>query len=250
MGHRLVEAMDRLVEDFRNSVPAAFENDKYRMRRQEIEHEVAEQQDKALEAIKQRAKKRHINLIQTPSGIALSPTKNGEILDQDAFRKLPDKERTKIQRDMVVLQADIEKIIHQVPRIRRAIQRKVKDLNQSVTRAAVIGLVEDVKSDFQDQPAVLDYLNRVLEDVVEYAEELFLSKEASGGVPGGGQVDEAPAFNLTRYRVNLLVDHRSSKGCPVLYEDNPCYNNLLGSCLLYTSPSPRDLSTSRMPSSA
>ena len=187
MGHRLVEAMDRLVEDFRNSVPAAFENDKYRMRRQEIEHEVAEQQDKALEAIKQRAKKRHINLIQTPSGIALSPTKNGEILDQDAFRKLPDKERKKIQRDMVVLQADIEKIIHQVPRIRRAIQRKVKDLNQSVTRAAVIGLVEDVKSDFQDQPAVLDYLNRVLEDVVEYAEELFLSKEASGGVQGVGR---------------------------------------------------------------
>ena len=139
--------------------------------------------------------------------------------------RLPD-ERKKIQRDMVVLQADIEKIIHQVPRIRRAIQRKVKDLNQSVTRAAVIGLVEDVKSDFQDQPAVLDYLNRVLEDVVEYA-ELFLSKEASGGVQGGGQVDEAPAFNLTRYRVNLLVDHRSSKGCPVLYEDNP-YNNLLG----------------------
>ena len=158
----------------------------------------------------------------------MSPTKNGEILDQDAFRKLPDKERKKIQRDMVVLQADIEKIIHQVPRIRRAIQRKVKDLNQSVTRAAVIGLVEDVKSDFQDQPAVLDYLNRVLEDVVEYAEELFLSKEASGGVQGGGQVDEAPAFNLTRYRVNLLVDHRSSKGCPVLYEDNPCYKNLLG----------------------
>ena len=28
------------------------------------------------------------------------------------------------------------------------------------------------------------------------------------------------------------------------------YNRATGSCLLYTSPSPRDLSTSRMPSSA
>ena len=27
MGHRLVEAMDRAVEDFRNSVPAAFEGE-------------------------------------------------------------------------------------------------------------------------------------------------------------------------------------------------------------------------------
>ncbi|HBP56403.1 MAG TPA: ATP-dependent protease, partial [Verrucomicrobiales bacterium] len=54
-GRKLADDMDRLVEDFRNSVPAAFENDKYRMRRQEIEHEVSEQQDKALEAVKKRA---------------------------------------------------------------------------------------------------------------------------------------------------------------------------------------------------
>ena len=31
---------------------------------------------------------------------------------------------------------------------------------------------------------------------------------------------------------------------------DPPYNLQLGGCLLYTSPSPRDLSTSRMPSSA
>ena len=34
-----------------------------------------------------------------------------------------------------------------------------------------------------------------------------------------------------------------------LYKLSPCFILLLG-CLLYTSPSPRDLSTSRMPSSA
>ena len=31
---------------------------------------------------------------------------------------------------------------------------------------------------------------------------------------------------------------------------DPAYTDLVGNCLLYTSPSPRDLSTSRMPSSA
>ena len=38
--------------------------------------------------------------------------------------------------------------------------------------------------------------------------------------------------------------HNDSGGEPALYEFDPY------SCLLYTSPSPRDLSTSRMPSSA
>ncbi len=228
-GQGLVESMDRLVEDFRHSVPAAFEHDKYRMRRQEIEHEVAEEQDKALEAIKLRAKKRHINLIQTPSGIALSPTREGEILDQDAFRKLPERTRKKIQRDMVALQADIEKIIHQVPRIRRAIQRKVKELNRGVARAAVLGLIEDLKASYEGLPEVIAYFDRVLEDVVEFAEELFLtSKDGGVAMAGSAGGEESQPISLTRYRVNLLVDHRQSKGSPVLYEDNPCYNNLLG----------------------
>ncbi len=227
-GRKLAEDMERLVEDLRNSIPAAFENDKYRMRRQEIEHEVSEQQDKALEAVKKRAKKKSITLIQTPSGIALSPTKAGEILDQDAFRRLPEKERKKIQKDITTLQADIEKIIHQIPRIRRSIQRKVKDLNQAVTRAAVSGLIEDLKQEYVEMPNVQDYLDKVLEDVVEYAEDLFLSKEGPGQGGGNMPTEEMQAASMVRYRVNVLVDHGSTKGTPVLYEDNPCYNNLVG----------------------
>ena len=43
-------------------------------------------------------------------------------------------------------------------------------------------------------------------------------------------------------------DHPKAEVADVfLYEGD---NTLLNSCLLYTSPSPRDLSTSRMPSSA
>ena len=227
-GRKLAEDMERLVEDLRNSIPAAFENDKYRMRRQEIEHEVSEQQDKALDAVKKRAKKRSITLIQTPSGIALSPTLDGEILDQDSFRKLPEKDRKRIQKDITTLQADIEKIIHQIPRIRRSIQRKVKELNRAVTRAAVLGLVDDIKHEYADLENVQEYLNKVLDDVVEYAEDLFLSKEGPGQGPGNMPTEEMQAASMVRYRVNVLVDHGSTKGTPVLYEDNPCYNNLLG----------------------
>ena len=36
----------------------------------------------------------------------------------------------------------------------------------------------------------------------------------------------------------------------LLYDDLKDFRRAVGNCLLYTSPSPRDLSTSRMPSSA
>jgi predicted ATP-dependent protease len=34
--------------------------------------------------------------------------------------------------------------------------------------------------------------------------------------------------SLRHYRVNVLIDHSTSKGAPVVYEDNLTYNNLVG----------------------
>ena len=55
--------------------------------------------------------------------------------------------------------------------------------------------------------------------------------------------------------INTDLDQQTIPACSLLavpyahsFEDNPCIE--INSCLLYTSPSPRDLSTSRMPSSA
>ena len=51
------------------------------------------------------------------------------------------------------------------------------------------------------------------------------------------------------------INIRFRKGSPsgkigVIQTESTDYLNISSSCLLYTSPSPRDLSTSRMPSSA
>ena len=51
------------------------------------------------------------------------------------------------------------------------------------------------------------------------------------------------SYNQIVSVLNFLIENYDWK--PV--KEN---NNLIGLCLLYTSPSPRDLSTSRMPSSA
>jgi len=48
----------------------------------------------------------------------------------------------------------------------------------------------------------------------------------------------------------LMAQHGTAAAVSYEMFDNSVTRVLIGACLLYTSPSPRDLSTSRMPSSA
>jgi predicted ATP-dependent protease len=46
--------------------------------------------------------------------------------------------------------------------------------------------------------------------------------------PAEGGVPARDADRFRRYWVNLLVDHGASQGAPVVYEDHPAFQNLLG----------------------
>ena len=60
----------------------------------------------------------------------------------------------------------------------------------------------------------------------------------------GNPVIQTPNIDALAKQSLLLTRYHSSARC------SPSRAKLLSGCLLYTSPSPRDLSTSRMPSSA
>lgn len=52
-----------------------------------------------------------------------------------------------------------------------------------------------------------------------------------GPAPHSTEDDTAPARDADRFRrywVNLLVDHGDSRGAPVVYEDHPAFQNLVG----------------------
>ena len=77
---KLSQEMERLVEDLRAAIPAAFETDEYRARHHEIDAEFNDRQAKTFEEVRVRAAKKDVALIQTPSGgFAFAPMRNGEV---------------------------------------------------------------------------------------------------------------------------------------------------------------------------
>jgi lon-related putative ATP-dependent protease len=222
--------MQRLVEDLQAAIPGAFETDEYRARRQEIETEFNERQEKGVGAVGEKARRENIALLRTPSGFAFAPIHKDGVMEPDRFRALPEDEQHRFETAIAALQAELEKVIEEVPKWRREAQRKLRELNRQVTRSAVASLIEELRTDWGELPQVRQYLVRVQEDVLDHAEFFRQPKEGEQPTLFGIPMPRAePAESpFRRYQVNVLVEHSKSQGAPVVYEDNPNYGNLIG----------------------
>lgn len=237
-GRVLHDDMKRLIEELIVAIPAAFESDDYRNRKNAIQERFKESHEKAFSALQEKAREREVALIRTPMGLALAPIKGDEVLDSKEFEELPEKEQEKRRAAIEELQAELEEILRQIPRTERAQREKVRELNREVTMSAVGHLIDEIKLGWQDQPGVIAHLDAVRADVIENAHE-FLPQE--GGMPPAMEALMAPAARraqqtagpaFRRYQVNLLVDNAPGDGgrpgVPVVEEDHPTQPNLIG----------------------
>jgi len=216
--------MARLVENLRTALPAAFESDNYRTRRQMIEDEFREHQEQALHAIQEAAQARGITLLRTPVGFAFAPVKDGQVVTPDALQAFPTEERARLERDMTELQERLQGVMESTPKWLKDSRDKLRDLNRETTLFSVGNLIAEVKAAYAAFPAVVAHLEAVQDDVVENAEAFLRPQE--GATPEGAALAQHRV--VARYAVNVLVGHAADAPAPVVYEEHPTYDNLLG----------------------
>ncbi len=222
--------MDRLIEELRSAIPAAFESDDYRTRKQVIEDEIKERQGKAFEELRLKAQEKGIAVVRTPTGLVFAPMKNGEILNPEEFEKLSEDERKRVETEIGNLRQEVEIFMAQLPLIEREGREKLKTLNREVSNFAIGNLIDEVRRRFATLTQVTAHLDAVERDVIENVNEFLSPPESPLAVVLGVPPPQASkGWHATRrYRVNVLVAHTANHGAPVIYEDHPSYQNLVG----------------------
>jgi lon-related putative ATP-dependent protease len=220
--------MEQSIEELRTTIPAAFESEDYRTRRQEAQEEFKERQEQAFNELQNHARERSIALIRTPAGLAVAPLKEGEVMSPDEFQKLPDEKRKQFEEDIAEVQARLQEALPQARQWEREAREKVKELDRQVATFAVGGMMDELREKYAELPDVVNYLNAVQRDVVENVDEFRKPDEAPQAMDIPLPLSMMSAPLLRRYQVNVLVDHSQSRGAPVVYESNPTYNNLIG----------------------
>ncbi len=226
-GKELRDDMEKLIEELVTALSTAFENEEYQARRRTILQEFQERQGEIFEELQQRAKEQGVALLRTPSGMAFAPMKEGEVMSPDDIETLSEEDREEIKQRMEALQEELQGQLLKAPAMQRDAQERLRELNREVAEIAVGGLLDELREKYADYPEVVEFLNGVQEDVVENAHN-FLQQEEDGEESRPGQMAQKRSAMLRRYKVNLLVDHSGMEGAPVIYENNPTYQNLIG----------------------
>ena len=223
--------MERLVEDLYDAIPTVFESDEYRTRSQAIEEELSEQKEQALKKIQDDAENRKVGLIRTPTGFTLAPMRKGEALSPEEFDKLPEGKRKRIEQDVEKLQEQLRKMLQEVPAWQKAVRDRIGELNREMATSAVSHLIDALRGKYQDLPELIEYLDEVEKDIIENFRRFLHQEDEKHGAQVFGvelaQRDDEMQVDV-RYRINALITHKGHDGAPVIYEDYPSYNNLIG----------------------
>jgi lon-related putative ATP-dependent protease len=225
---QLSNDMDRLVETLFSVMPGAFSSEEYQTREKDIRESLQEKQGNAIEALERDAQNHQIALIRTPGGFAFAPLRNGQVIDPEEYMHLQQEERQKIEQEIDRLRESLQSIMAQIPKWQRETAEKVRELNRDVSGFALKPLMDEIRARYGEIAAVGRYLDVVENDMIENFAH-FLEKEPQ----------ETPFFMMpgrpanhgrffVRYRVNVMIDNSSLSGAPVILEDKPACQNLIG----------------------
>lgn len=219
-GRELRHDMQQLVEDLLTAIPAAFQSDEYRRRAQEIQDEFKQREDDTAAALGKKAGEHNIALLSTPTGYSLAPMRDEKVLSPSEFDGLTEEEQKNFQASLEVLKEELRAALGHIPLWQREIRQRFRELDADVSTITVTQLTQELQRRYSDLPEVLEYLQSVAADVVENVNLFRDGENGDSPSPGDGR--------FTRYRVNLLVDNGDTCGAPVIYEDHPNYQNVIG----------------------
>ena len=90
------DAMAHFGRELRSIIPRAFEDERYRRRREALDDELKGRRDRMLAEIERDANAHEVLVVRTPMGVGLAPARNGEPLGGEEFGKLPEIGRARV----------------------------------------------------------------------------------------------------------------------------------------------------------
>jgi len=219
-GRQFAEQVHRAVESAGEKLRTTFESDSYARQRNELATAIEQERATILETLQGEATHLGFTLQMTPQGISYTPS----IDDQTLTPAQRDRQPHALQERGTHLDQRIQDALLEMRAVERTAREHFEQLDSEVAAFAIGHLFEPLLEAHGDDLEVAEFLNAARSDLERERDKFrtdMQQQPLSPGLP-------APATPTRRYQVNPAICHESNDGAPVIFEQHPTYNNLLG----------------------
>lgn len=220
--------MEEFIDDLVDELNKAFSEEEYESQRSKVMTKHEEEKDAVMQDITDRAKKMGFAVKTSNTGLYFMPLIDGEALNEDQYQALSDKEKEEISAKSQKIQKEAMDIMAKIKKIDKKVKKKLEKLDYEIGLFAVGHHITAMKEKYKEYDKVCDYLELLKEDILDNIKDI-VDEEDDQEVQGKpiwmkSKKDEI----INRYKVNLLVNNKKTKGAPVVVDFNPTYYKLIG----------------------
>ncbi len=224
-GVQLKRDMEKLIERMLVTVPNVFRGDEYRRRISDIQEEYQEREGKLFGELNEEARGKGMVVIRTPGGYTIGPVREGKLMTPAQFNDMAKEEQDLAKTVIEELNRKLKSIIENIHDWQEESVERVKGIDNEFIHDIIDPMMAALKSRYQMYPGVMEFLGAAHQDMAENIWDFMPNEQQEGSTPLRKKIF---AMEHLRYHVNVLVDHDGKTGVPVLYEDNPTLQNVIG----------------------
>jgi lon-related putative ATP-dependent protease len=225
-GRGFKQAMATLIQGLRRDLPKVFESAKYLEAKTKINEETESLKKALFDELTQLGRTRGFDFEETPLGFNLIPMRKGRPLTEEDMTRLSEEEKRDIIERKKALDSEILDFKVRLHALDHENERRIRDMDRKWVENALEGRFEALRRAYQDQADVLTYLADVRNDILDTYKDFLPHDGPRLPIPGLEAISRQP--DLTRYKINLIVERKEGAGAPVVEEAHPTYANLIG----------------------
>jgi len=222
-GKKLLARLNIFIDELLDLFPEIFDNPGYQRKKSAIDREFNQKYDQAIAEVEQKALASGVSLYEENGEIGFSPLIDGKPASDKEFAKLTEQQRDQFYQVLADLETYLSEKLLELPLWKRVSSDKSRKLKYDTAEQSIKPLLKELEHDFSDDIGVLKYIKKIKVHVVDIVLEILVDESDESS-----NEKELRKLMVEQFLPNLLVSRELNTGAPVVYEQNPTYQNLFG----------------------
>jgi len=224
LGKQLKQDMRELIQAARIAIHQVFEGEDYANKREEIIKKINAKREDIITRMGQTAEEAGFILQLTPVGMSLVPVIKGRPLKADEFLSLPKETQQKLAQQREALTEKLQPLVRELRELEAAARDEVAEFDRDVTLYAIDHLMSSLLEKYKPHEEIVKFLHNIQTHIADDIDRF----RGPSGEKKDAKEEYAEELGFRVYEVNVIADNSGTQGAPIVVEQNPIYDNVLG----------------------